>query len=226
MERQFLKPTNTNIHQNTDSFFSKKKEEPFFKLANNKKTNNIYDTKERNRDWLGRQNDQSKFYTGNSDNARMAHEKNNNWLNGKELIYIIDAGNLDGTIGAYWFVDTTKGNYCKSNPKTFRNVSSVSQDKSMTFTFDLECSTGNARYKLEPLAAKDIFSFQDIYGNEFYNSGPIEQPYRTTTPPTEGSFNFKDLPNSKLILIVTYADDSKVRTGNSIFRFDVTVVSD
>jgi hypothetical protein len=222
MERLFPKPTNANVHQNPEPFFSKKKEEPFFKLANNKPNpNNIYDAQERNRDWLGRQNDQSKFYTGNSDNARIAHEKNNNWLNGKELIYIFDAGNLDGTIGAYWFVDTTT-----SNPETFRNVSSVSEGEPMTFTFDLKCSTGNARYKLEPLAVKDIFSFQDIYGNEFYNSGPIEQPYGTTTPPTEGSFNFKDLPNNKLILIVTYANDSKVRTENSMFRYDVTVVSD
>ncbi len=111
MERQFSKLTNTNIRQNTEPFFSDKKEEPFFKPANNKINPNIYGAKERDRGWLGRQQDQGKFYTGNSDNARIAHEENNNWLNGKELIYIVDAGNIDPAIGigAYWFVDTTKG---------------------------------------------------------------------------------------------------------------------
>jgi len=116
MERQFSKPSNTHQNTNTEPFFSTKKEEPFFKPTNPRKNPNTYDAKERDRDWLGRQNDQGKFYTGNSDNAKTAHENKEkpNWLGGRELIYITDAGNHDATMGAYWFVDTRKGDDLKT----------------------------------------------------------------------------------------------------------------
>lgn len=126
MEHQFLKPSNTNVHQTA---------EPFFKPAYKKINPNVFEAKERNRDWLGKQNDQSKFYTGNSDNARIAHDKNNNWLNGKELIYIVDAGNIDPAIGvgAYWFVDTTMGDSLQTiTPKrAFLEESHWHEEKSM-----------------------------------------------------------------------------------------------